>query len=87
MYQNGYFVDLMGTGVATETGFLATPGTWSITDTNSSGGGVDFSFGASTNVSAPQTVPDDGSTGLLIAFGVSGIGLALCRRQPKLVKV
>ena len=73
--QNGTFVNLSGTGVATEVGTItATPtgGTWSITDTST--GGATFTFGSSANVS---NTPDSGTTALLIALGLAGIGLGI----------
>ena len=71
--QDSQFVNLMGTGTATATGYLPTNGTWTITDTNSSGVGEDFTFGASSNVT--NSVPDSGSSALLIGLGLVGIAI------------
>jgi hypothetical protein len=81
--QNAHFVNLMGTGTATATGYLPTNGTWTITDTNSSGADDYFTFGASDNVN--NSVPDNGSTMLLIALGLLGtaIGVLALRKAPK----
>ena len=82
-YQNGYFVNLAGSGTATETGFSDTNGTWSITDTNSNGSGLDFTFGASSNVA---NTPDSGTTALLISLGLAGIGIGVFAQRRKAVK-
>ena len=71
--QDANFVNLMGTGTATATGYQPTNGTWTITDTNSSGVGEDFTFGASSNVT--NSVPDSGSSALLIVIGLIGIAI------------
>ncbi len=63
------FLNIAGTGVAYWDGTDASSGTWSITDTTT--GGAGFTFSAST------TVPDSGTTALLIALGLGAIGAGL----------
>lgn len=76
--QNANFLNIQGSGWATETGFDATQGTWSITDT-AQGKITTFTFGASS------TVPDSGATALLIALGLAGVAVGVVA-QRKLVK-
>jgi hypothetical protein len=70
------FLNIGGNGMAYETGYDPTPGTWSITDT---GGKATVTFGSAA------TVPDGGATGLLIGLGLAGIavGLAAQRRLAR----
>jgi hypothetical protein len=70
--QNSTFLDLQGTGTASITGYTSAVGTWSIIDTGL-GGGPLFSFGAST------TVPDGGTTVMLL--GAAFAGLCLFRKK------
>jgi len=70
--QTSTFLNLTGSGIAHETGYADSPGTWSITDTTQ-GASLVFTFGAST------TVPDGGTTVLLLGAALSG--LALIRRK------
>jgi hypothetical protein len=74
--QKKNFLNLEGNGVAYETGYAPTEGTWSITDTGRSAT-VTFGFAA--------TVPDGGATALLIGLGLAGIaaGLAAQRRLAR----
>ena len=67
------FLNVGGFGMAYETGFDPTPGTWSITDT---GGKATVTFGSAA------TVPDGGATALLVGLGLAGLvaGLAAQRR-------
>ncbi len=67
------FLNIGGSGVAYETGFDPTAGTWSITDT---GGKATVTFGSAA------TVPDGGATALLVGLGLAGVvaGLAAQRR-------
>jgi len=77
--KNAKFLNLSGSGMAYETGYCPTPGTWSITDT-STGGEMTFAFGADT------TVPDSGSTVLLIGLGLAGVAVGMiARRHAKTV--
>lgn len=48
-HQDSTFLDIMGSGIASITGFNDTTGTWTITDTGLSGSPV-FTFGAGVNV-------------------------------------
>jgi hypothetical protein len=66
--QNKNFLNLEGQGVAYETGYDPTPGSWSITDTGRSAT-VTFGFSA--------TVPDAGATALLVGLGLVGIAAGL----------
>jgi len=66
--QNSGFLNLTGTGTAHITGFQDTAGTWTITDTGSSG--PTFTFGASSTA-----VPDGGTTMVLLGAALSGLGL------------
>ena len=70
--QNKNFLNLEGKGVAYETGYDPTPGTWSITDTGTSAT-VTFGFSA--------TVPDAGATALLVGLGLVGIGAGLAAQR------
>jgi hypothetical protein len=75
--QNGTFLNVIGTGLAFITGagspynVAGTSGIFSITDTGS--GGPTFTFGADV------TVPDGGTTVMLLGAGLSG--LALLRKK------
>jgi hypothetical protein len=69
--QSPTFLNLTGTGYANITGYTATLGTWSITDTAQ--GGQVFTFGAAT------TVPDGGTTVMLL--GAAFAGLCLYRKK------
>lgn len=66
VYQNSMFLDIAGTGTASITGFLNTPGTWSIVDTGQSSSPV-FTFGAATQVTGPP-VPEPSAFALLASF-------------------
>jgi len=76
------FLDVEGEGNANITGFTTTPGLWSITDTVVGGVSV-FTFGEATVVggasTGPNTVPDSGTTTLLLGLGLGAI--ALYRKQ------
>jgi len=78
--QNANFLNLQGTGIASITGFQDTAGSWSITDT-SVGGSPTFTFGAATTVSS---VPDAGTTVLLIVLGLAGVGLGMLTQKRRL---
>lgn len=65
--QNSTFLNVIGTGIASITGFTDTSGIFSITDTGS--GGPTFTFGANT------TVPDGGTTVMLLGAALSGFAL------------
>jgi len=73
------FLNVSGNGVAWETGFDATPGVWSITDT-SAGKESTFAFGADT------TVPDSGATALLIGLGLAGVAVGMIAQRRRLAK-
>jgi hypothetical protein len=62
--QNASFLNIQGTGVANITGFDATPGTWSITDTGFGGAPV-LTFGAGVSV-----VPEPSASALLVGLGL-----------------
>lgn len=66
---------IYGTGTAFITGFDPTPGTWSVTATES--GGASLSFSSSAAAAGP--VPDGGATVAL--FGASLLGLYGVRRK------
>jgi hypothetical protein len=70
-----------GAGTASISGgdFLATPGTYTLTLTNT---GAAFSFAATTSV-VPPGVPDGGVTAILLGFGFVAMGL-LGRRIRKI---
>jgi hypothetical protein len=68
-YQNSGFINLSGVGSVYLNGANGTHGTWSLTDTIQSGT-VTFSY-----VSTSGSVPDSGSSILLISLGLAGIGL------------
>jgi len=65
--QSSIFLNLTGSGVASITGYGSSSGTWSITDTTQ--GGPIFTFGAST------TVPDGGTTVMLLGAALAGLCL------------
>jgi len=77
--KNAKFLNLSGAGWAYETGYTPTLGTWSITDT-STGSETTFAFGADT------TVPDSGSTALLIGLGLAGVAVGMIARRRRLVR-
>jgi hypothetical protein len=77
--QTTSFLNLEGNGVASITGEGSVNGTWSITDTGN--GAPSFSFGAGT------TVPDGGSTALLMSLGLAGVALWLYARNRKFMTV
>ena len=76
--QTNNFLDVEGDGNANITGFTTTPGTWSITDTIVGGLSV-FTFGEATVVggasTGPKTVPDSGTTTLLLGLGLGALAL------------
>jgi hypothetical protein len=69
-YQDSFFLDIQGTGMASITGgattFTDTPGTWEVTDTGSGGVPV-FTFGADTDVQGNPT-PEPATSALLLMF-------------------
>lgn len=78
VYQNSGFINLSGIGTVYLNGTNGTPGTWSITDTIQADT-VTFSY-----VSTSASVPDGGSSLLLISLGLVGVvlcGLISSRRQ------
>lgn len=76
-FQNTQFLNLAGTGVAKATGFQDAVGTWTITDTSTSGAAVQVTFGASVNA-----VPEPSPMSLaMVGFMVCGI--IILRRQFK----
>ncbi len=78
-FKGADFLNLSGSGMAWETGYSATPGTWSITDT-STGKESTFSFGADT------AVPDSGATALLIGLGLAGVAVGVIAQRRRLVR-
>jgi hypothetical protein len=74
--QQKNFLNVEGMGVAYETGFDPTAGNWSITDT---GGKATVTFGSAA------TVPDSGTTALLVGLGLAGLAVGLAA-QRKLVR-
>ena len=73
--QDNFFLNLSGTGVLNFTGFDATPGTWSYQITQSNGApAAQFGF-QSTNAS----LPDGGTTVILLGAGLLSISLAARR--------
>lgn len=66
------FLNLSGSGVAHITGLESTIGVWSLTATTTS---TTFTFGSSTSV------PDGGTTALLLGASLLGLGLAARRKR------
>ncbi len=66
------FLNLEGNGWAMETGFDATAGTWSITDTGTK---------ATVTFGSAATVPDSGATALLIGLGLAGVAAGLVAQR------
>jgi hypothetical protein len=78
VYQNSGFINLSGVGTVYLNGANGTSGTWSLTDTIQAQT-VTFSY-----VSTSNSVPEGGSSILLISLGLAGVGLCgllLSRRQ------
>jgi hypothetical protein len=65
LYQNSMFLNISGTGTAGITGFLDTPGTWSIVDTGV--GSSVITFGNATQVTSPP-IPEPSAFALLVSF-------------------
>jgi hypothetical protein len=80
--QNSSFLNLQGSGMAYisggDTTYTPTIGTWTITDTATTD---QFTFSASTT-----TVPDSGSTALMIGLGLAGICVGGIAHRRKMVK-
>lgn len=72
------FLAIAGTGTADITGYLPTPGTWSITDTQTGKSAITFS--AATSVTP---VPDGGMSASLLGVAL-GCGALFTRRMQKL---
>jgi hypothetical protein len=66
-------VILEGMGIAKATGFLDTPGAWIVT-VNSADASVTFSFSASSSAIPPPTIPDGGTSVLLLGAALSMLG-------------
>jgi hypothetical protein len=72
-------ITLYGTGEASITGFTDSFGTWDMTV--SGNGSTNFTFGDA------NTVPDKGTTALLIGLGLAGVGVGVvAQRRRKLAK-
>jgi len=71
VYDNGS-LDLSGTGNLQITGDPNTAGTWTL-DINGGGDGDNFNFDANSEV--VSTVPDGGSTAMMLGAGLSGFAL------------
>lgn len=76
--QDSMFLNLSGTGTAYVTGYSATPGTWTITDTG--GSSATFTFGASTTVGQ---VPEPSVFALVLSFVVMGLGFLRASARSK----
>ena len=79
--QTNAFLNLLGTGTLEATGFDNTPGMWSFTVSNPTGGAApnaNFTF-ANSNVAVPSGIPDGGST--VVLLGGTLIGIAALRRR------
>jgi hypothetical protein len=75
VFENGS-LDLSGTGTLQITGDPNTAGTWTL-DINGGGDGDNFNFDANSEVIS--SVPDGGSTAIMLGAGLSGF--ALLRRK------
>lgn len=80
-YQDSYFLDIAGTGVAHITGMQDTAGTWSITDTGGNGSEPVFTFGAATQVG--PIVPEPSTMAILALSALPFIYRFLVRRQAR----
>lgn len=68
--QGGGFLNVVGSGYANGPGFDSTLGSWRFsTQDSGTGSPAQFSFSSST------TVPDGGTTALLLGLGLLGVGL------------
>jgi hypothetical protein len=76
--QNSSFLNLSGTGTAVVTGYLDTPGNWTITDIG--GGSATFTFGASTTVGP---VPEPSVFALGLSFAAMGWGFTRAGARSK----
>ncbi len=76
--QSSMFLNLSGNGTAVVTGYLDTPGTWTITDTG--GSSATFTFGASTTVGQ---VPEPSVFALVLSFAVMGWGFIRASARSK----
>jgi len=76
------FLSVKGFGTLSGNGFDATPGTWFFTSQGAGIGNGNFSFSATTRAT-PASVPDGGTTAILL--GAACIGLAVSTRRKLLV--
>jgi hypothetical protein len=67
------FLNIGGSGIAYVTGYTPTAGVWSLTSTSTNS--VALTFSAST------TVPDGGTTALLVGLSLLGLSVAARRRK------
>ena len=65
------FLDLTGSGTANITGFAPTPGTWTLTVSNSKEKSASAKFGFQSTTS----VPEGGAALMLLGGALSGLGL------------
>jgi hypothetical protein len=72
-------VTLYGAGTASITGLTDATGIWDMTV--SGNGSTNFTFGEA------NTVPDNGTTALLIGLGVAGVGLGVITQRRKFAKL
>jgi hypothetical protein len=72
--QSNTFLNLLGSGTLTATGYDPTPGLWSFTISNPSGApGANFQFSFANSQTA--VVPDGGATVMLLGAALSALGL------------
>lgn len=72
-------VTVTGLGVATLTGFTATPGSWSFSADRATSAAL-FTF-SSTAIVPPPTVPEGGTTAALLGLSLVGLGFIARRRR------
>jgi hypothetical protein len=77
LWTDGTLANLVGTGIAHITGYDDTDGSWTATATSQ--GCLSFSFVATPAPGSDGSVPDGGTTALLLGAGLTG--LALLRRK------
>jgi hypothetical protein len=81
-YQDSFFLDIAGQGIAHITGMSDTYGTWSITDTGGDGALPVFTFGAATQVGG-AIVPEPSTWAMLIVLAVPFMWSLRMRRDSK----
>jgi hypothetical protein len=80
-FQSATALAVMGSGMAWGNGFDATPTVWNFSTQSISADNA-FSFSASVAAAPADSVPDGGTTVLLLGAALAGLGLMARRRDP-----